>query len=1008
MDTRAIYRYITTDLLTGEVLAEIPMQGVSWGRALRRAGQFNGSIPVIAATAHLDIYKSTLPGRTALYILRNDVCVWGGIIWSREYDAENRTLDISGSEFISYFYRRFVWKSLLDSSTGLGLYAMSQPIQIGSYSLSNNQATITTRPILIGKEPTNRPHLLSVGDEVVLADIDSRLEGGTVVSSTPDSYSFTFYTENDDTIPLTETTLGTFQKSMDNYRFVRDLINRTAEDFAGIDIRRDEYLPGETRMLSIIQKSRLGRVARLTTSEPHGLIAGQEVVVKDVDNEFDGRYTVTSVASPYAFEYDNNFSDLATTAEDGLRTLTITQFSVVGKLVTLTTATNHNASVGDEVRVDAGRTRSQVTITNPDMDIFDETEEIDTIVSPTVFSYNRNAYSNTYWYFERNITKVGLDYQSSPEKWVVTVEVDTPHNYIVGGKVQIVGLAAPYDSPAGDGYTITAIPAPNQFKYEIDRSRKISKRVSKSGVVTIYTEKAHGYKPGDTIVISNYGSVASKGYNGTWTIDQVPSVYRFTFKKEKTVKVTGEYAKDSTSITIRASQDVSQIETGMTVSVTGGSGIGSSNKVTAVNTNTRVVTISDATTAKAERVTASATAANDSNTLTVSVANSKLIKSGMRVSGTGIATDTRVTGVNTNNGKISVAPNTTAAISGANVQFDPYLSFYIKYSDNAGKDESPPSTASVKNTSDKELDTVNRSNGEIVSRTDRINVNGGGSATLGPRAYVGSYGGYASNSDIGISFGEETNSGVYTKKNNFIGSNLQSIGEILEEVSAGPDGFEYRIDCFFDKATQKFTRKLILSGYDYPDDPNPEGVRSLESLGANKYVFEYPGNIASFSLNESAEDAATRLWVTGSDNNNGNEEGVRQPMSAATKQSLLDSGWPVLEAAEQIDGEAGTARLYNQARSFLEESLPPIDELTVEVNGSMAPVVGTYAPGDWCSLLFEDRFMQERLASNQEPRDNIFVRKIYSFKVDVPDSFGIPEKVNLDLIRDTEVDTYGD
>lgn len=1008
MDTRAVYRYITTDLLTGEILAEIPMQGVSWGRALRRAGQFSGSIPVIPATSHLNIYKSTLPGKTALYIMRNNVCVWGGIIWSREYDAENRTLDISGSEFISYFYHRYVWKSLLDSSTGLGLYAMSQPIQVGSFALSGGTATITTRPITLGKDEVQRPHLLTVGDEIVLQDIDSRLEGGAVVASTPDSYSFTFLTDSEDTIPLTETTLATFQKSMDNYRFVRDIINRTADDFAGIDVRRDEYLPGETKMLSIIQKSRLGKVARLTTSEPHGLIPGQEVVVKDVDNDFDGRHTVTSVASPYAFEYDNAFGDLAETAEDGLRTLTITQFSVVGKLVTLTTATTHNASVGDEVRVDAGRTRSQVTITNPDMDIFDETEEIDTIVSPTTFSYNRNTYSNTYWYFERNITKVGLDYQSSPEKWVVTVEVDNPHNYLLGGKVQIVGLSAPYDSPSGGGYTITAIPAPNQFKYEIDRNRVIKKRVSKAGVVTIYTDKAHGYKPGDTVVISNYGSLASKGYNGTWTIDQVPSVYRFTFKKEKTVKVTGEYAKDSTSITIRAGQDVSQIETGMTVSVTGGSGIGSSTKVTAVNTNTRVVTISDATTAKAERVTASATADNDSNTLTVSVANSKLIKSGMRVTGTGIATDTRVTGVNPKNGKISITPNTTQAISGSNVQFDPYLSFYIKYSDNAGKDENPPSNASVKNTSDKELDTVNKSNGEIVSRTDRITVNGGGSVTLGPRAYVGSYGGYAFNSDIGISFGEETSSGVYTKKNNFIGSNLQSIGEILEEVSAGPDGFEYRIDCSFDKATQKFTRKLILSGYEYPDDPDPKGVRSLESLGANRYVFEYPGNIASFSLNESAEDAATRMWVTGSDNNNGNEEGSRQPMSAATKQSLLDSGWPVLEAAEQIDGEAGTARLYNQAKSFLEESLPPIDELTVEVNGSMAPVAGSYAPGDWCSLLFEDQFMRERLASSQEPRDNIFVRKIYAYKVDVPDSFGVPERVNLELIRDTEVDTYGD
>jgi hypothetical protein len=314
----------------------------------------------------------------------------------------------------------------------------------------------------------------------------------------------------------------------------------------------------------------------------------------------------------------------------------------------------------------------------------------------------------------------------------------------------------------------------------------------------------------------------------------------------------------------------------------------------------------------------------------------------------------------------------------------------------------------VKNISDKTFEKIDKSNGEIVSRTDRISIKGGGVITLGPRAYVGSYGGYAFNSDIGVTFGEETDSGVYTYKNNFIGSNLQSVGEVLEEVSAGPEGFEYRIDCFYDPATQKFTRKLVLSGYDYPDDPDPTGVRSLQSLGADQFIFEYPGNIASFSISESAEDSATRMWVTGSDNNNVSEESARQPMSGATKQSMLDDGWPVLEAAEQIDGEAETARLYNQAKSFLEESLPPVDELTVEVNGSMAPQVGTYAPGDWCSLLFEDQFMKERLASDQEARDNIFVRKIYAYKVDVPDSFGIPEKVSLELIRDTEVDTYGD
>lgn len=1008
METSAIYRYITTDLLTGTVLSEIPIHGVSWGRAVRRAGEFRGSIPVIAATKHLNLYDSTIPGRTALYVLRNDVCVWGGIIWSREYSADNRTLDISGAEFISYFYHRFVWKSLLDQATGLGLYAMTAPIQIGAYSLVSGVATIETRSIDLEEGSQPRPHLLTKGDEIVLSGIDSRLEGGAVVDSIVSDTTFTFITDSIDTISRTETTLAVFQKSMDNYRFVRDLISRTAEDFAGIEIKRDEYLPGETLRLSIVQKERLSNVATITTSEPHYLITGQEAVVKDVDNEFDGRHTVTSITSPYAFQYDNSYGDLAATAEDGIRTLNITEFSVVGKVVTLTTEVAHNASVGDEVVVDAGRKQTDATKAMPDMDIFDETQDIKTIESATKFTYERSTYSNSYWYFQRNIVSAGIDYQASPEKWVVTIEVDADHNYLLGASVQVIGLGFPYDTPKDGSYKITALPSTKQFQYEISRSCKISKRVStKAGVVTIYTDKAHGFRPGDTIVISNYGAVSSKGYNGTWVIDQTPSAYRFTFKKEKTVKVRGEYSKASKTVTILGGDDMSALEVGMGVTVTGGGGIGAGAKITAVNTGSSTVTISDDTTAAAQQVTASSTAAVDSNTLSVSQADAKLIKTGMIVSGTGIQTGTKVTGVNTTTNKVSISLKTTAAISGANLKYSPQLTFSIKYLDTPGTDSSPPATATVKDTSDYAFDKINKSNGEIISRTDRILIKGGGTVLLGPRAYVGSYGGYAFNSDIGITYGEETNAGVYTYKNDFVGSNLLSIGDVLEEVSAGPDGFEYRIDCSYDDKAQKFVREFVISGYDYPDDPEPGEVRSIESLGANKFIFEYPGNIASLRLRESAEESATRLWVTGANNASITGENARQPMSAATKQSMLEDGWPVLEATEQMDGEMGTARLYNHAKSFLEESLPPIDELTVEVNGSMDPQAGTYSPGDWCSLLFEDEFMKARLASKQEARDNIFVRKIYGFKVDVPDAFGIPEKVSLELIRDTEVDTYG-
>ena len=60
------------------------------------------------------------------------------------------------------------------------------------------------------------------------------------------------------------------------------------------------------------------------------------------------------------------------------------------------------------------------------------------------------------------------------------------------------------------------------------------------------------------------------------------------------------------------------------------------------------------------------------------------------------------------------------------------------------------------------------------------------------------------------------------------------------------------------------------------------------------------------------------------------------------------------------------------------------------------------------SLVFDDEFIRLRLASDQEPRDDILVRKIYGFSVDVPDAYGIPETVELELIRDEEVEFVGE
>ena len=103
-DLSVDYRYFAVDLMSNELLAEIPFTDVSYSRSIREAGTFSGSISITEATLNLSLYENTLPGKTAVYVTRNGICVWGGIIWTRSYDIVGKTLAVNASEFTSYLY----------------------------------------------------------------------------------------------------------------------------------------------------------------------------------------------------------------------------------------------------------------------------------------------------------------------------------------------------------------------------------------------------------------------------------------------------------------------------------------------------------------------------------------------------------------------------------------------------------------------------------------------------------------------------------------------------------------------------------------------------------------------------------------------------------------------------------------------------------------------------------------------------------------------------------------
>lgn len=122
----ATYRYLFADLLTNSVQGELPLQGVTFGRRLGKAGNFQGSFGLdYTGFPNGDVLDMTEPGRTALYIERNNTnpllagkqLVWGGIIWTRSWGEEGKSLQMTGQTFESFPYQCDL-RTTLDYSLG--------------------------------------------------------------------------------------------------------------------------------------------------------------------------------------------------------------------------------------------------------------------------------------------------------------------------------------------------------------------------------------------------------------------------------------------------------------------------------------------------------------------------------------------------------------------------------------------------------------------------------------------------------------------------------------------------------------------------------------------------------------------------------------------------------------------------------------------------------------------------------------------------------------------------
>lgn len=236
---------------------------------------------------------------------------------------------------------------------------------------------------------------------------------------------------------------------------------------------------------------------------------------------------------------------------------------------------------------------------------------------------------------------------------------------------------------------------------------------------------------------------------------------------------------------------------------------------------------------------------------------------------------------------------------------------------------------------------------------------------------------------------------------------FRSFGEALTEYANNLDGFEWYFFYEYNERAMRFRRRihllptppaLLKKGSD--DPPYDEEHRP----GIDTFVFEYPGNIATLTLGEDSDNAATRYIVLGGWGDSVNTS--RKPVGSWNNNEYLRAGYPLVETVNSSDYDTTRRpkRLNNLAAMHGRDASPPIRSWQVTVLGNADPVFGTYRVGNWCRVRVNDTFIAKSLEADPffDPSGGM-VKRIMGYTVAVPNTPGAPEVVTLELEDDPTI-----
>lgn len=109
------YSYLFVETLTGNILAEVLLNGVTYSKVLNDSGSMTGTLVIDQnlSSRGIDPYDLTTPDRRSIYVMRDGVPMWGGILWTRKYDSTTQSVSLGAGDWWSYFDHRKVFPGAL-------------------------------------------------------------------------------------------------------------------------------------------------------------------------------------------------------------------------------------------------------------------------------------------------------------------------------------------------------------------------------------------------------------------------------------------------------------------------------------------------------------------------------------------------------------------------------------------------------------------------------------------------------------------------------------------------------------------------------------------------------------------------------------------------------------------------------------------------------------------------------------------------------------------------------